>query len=292
FRPQRVDLQSPGSGVPGTVFAVVGSDNRSFVPDGQRDRFGTTAQHPGERADVTMLVRVDPSGNARILEMPRDTLVVNGSGQLTRLTLELIPGPRQLANTICRALGIGVDHLIVVRFNTVKELVDRVGGVDVRSDEVTLDRYSDLLLNKGTNTLDGTRALAYVRARHMQVQRRGEWVDDPVRSAQRPERASEIARGLAARTTANPLRLASGAWGIWKVLGSVTLDSKMSPTDLQRLIEALASAPESSLLPTTHEERRIPVDRTNEATADAVRTFLGGAQRSPKCLGGALGRPG
>jgi len=61
------------------VLLVVGSDSRAELDQpGDAAKFGTTQDAGGVRADVIMLVRVDPAVHTvKILSIPRDLLVPN-----------------------------------------------------------------------------------------------------------------------------------------------------------------------------------------------------------------------
>ncbi|QND54746.1 LCP family protein (plasmid) [Phyllobacterium sp. 628] len=145
---------------------VVGTDQR----DGEE---------AGERTDTIMLVHVSPEqNNATVISFPRDLMV-----QLPACrSREGLPGQRGHRgminssytfggiwcawNTIETLTAIRIDHFIKVDFNGFRAMVDAVGGVELCIPEPINDKYVQLNLPAGLQTLQGDQALGYVRARH------------------------------------------------------------------------------------------------------------------------------
>jgi LCP family protein required for cell wall assembly len=67
--------------------------------------------------------------------------------------------------TVEKLTGIRIDHHVVVDFHGFKEMVDAVDGVEVCLREPVDDQAAGLKLPAGRVTLDGERALGYVRVR-------------------------------------------------------------------------------------------------------------------------------
>ena len=153
-----------------TTILVLGTDGS--VKGGRED---------ANRADSIMLLRSDPRRHRlAFLSIPRDLRVeipdigaakVNAAYQYGGATLAL--------RTIHDLTGIDVNHIAVVDFDRFRELIDAVGGIDVnvakpiRSNRfdcpyATAKRCAEWpgwRFEKGTQHMDGSRALIYSRIR-------------------------------------------------------------------------------------------------------------------------------
>jgi LCP family protein required for cell wall assembly len=69
-------------------------------------------------------------------------------------------------DTVNKLTGLQVDHFMMADFNAVKELSNAVGGVDVCISDAVYDPDSRLRLPKGTSSVQGEMALAFLRTRH------------------------------------------------------------------------------------------------------------------------------
>jgi LCP family protein required for cell wall assembly len=127
------------------------------------------------RADTLMLIRAG-GGTFNKLSIPRDTFAEIPGYAPTKINAAYSFGGAALQiKTIEQFLGIQVDHVAIVDFTGFEKLIDAVGGVEV---DVPVKLCADinggagggqggvtLRLHKGTNTLDGEKALAYSRVR-------------------------------------------------------------------------------------------------------------------------------
>lgn len=121
--------------------------------------------------DSILLLSVEsPSGNVRVLQIPRDTYAAYTDRDYKKLngaySLLGMGGVKQL---LSRALGVQIDYAAVLDLDCVSELVNAVGGVDV---EVTQTmQYSDpeqdlfIDLRPGMQHLNGTQAEHFLRFR-------------------------------------------------------------------------------------------------------------------------------
>ncbi|HEY8984874.1 MAG TPA: LCP family protein [Streptomyces sp.] len=136
-------------------------------------------------ADTTILLHVSKDRtNATALSIPRD-LIVDIPDCPTTLkdgTTKVIPGqegqrfntslgqqdrtPSCTMRTVTELTGITPDNFMVADFNAVKTLTSAVGGVEVCLAKDINDKDSHLKLSKGTHTIEGEQALAFVRTRH------------------------------------------------------------------------------------------------------------------------------
>ncbi len=243
FSVDRMDLSLPGSGRPGTTtYVLVGSDSREFVTSAQdRSSFGDTTTVPGERADVILVVRVTEGRPPLVLSIPRDLLVAVPGAAQQRIGLTLTHGPQELVDTLCSSLGIGVDHVVIVRFDGFRRVVDASGGVDVSLPAATRDLAAGLDLPAGDSHLDGERALALVRSRKAEQLVDGAWTPDPDGARNRQVNARKVLGPLGAQLAAksgplDSLRLAHAA------AGSGRVDAGFGRPSLEQLRDALTQA--------------------------------------------------
>ena len=136
-------------------------------------------------ADTNILLHVSKDrSNATALSIPRD-LIVDVPDCPTEQedgSTKVIPGstgvrfntslgqdgrtPSCTMRTVTELTGITPDNFMVADFNAVKTLTSAVGGVEVCLAKDIDDKDSHLKLSKGTHTIEGEQALAFVRTRH------------------------------------------------------------------------------------------------------------------------------
>ena len=127
-----------------------------------------------------MLVRTDPDHHRIFyLSIPRDLWVdIPGHGSDRINTAYQIGGSPLALKTVKSFTGLDVDHVVVVDFARFKELIDRIGGIDVNVPHAILSNRFECPLdaagcaswdgwrfNKGRQHMDGRRALVYSRIR-------------------------------------------------------------------------------------------------------------------------------
>ncbi|MGW0533637.1 LCP family protein [Streptomyces sp. NPDC003032] len=159
---------------------VVGTDKRSG--DGNK---GYGDEGSLGHADTTILLHVSKDrSNATALSIPRDMItdIPDCPTTMEDGSKKNIPGtenvrfneslgqsdrtPSCTMRTVKAITGITPDHFMVADFNAVKTLSSAVGGVDVCLAKDIDDPKSHLKLSKGKHTIEGEKALAYVRTRH------------------------------------------------------------------------------------------------------------------------------
>ena len=124
----------------------------------------------GLRSDVIMIASFSPDGGAiNVTSVPRDTRVTIG-GRNQKINAALSIGGEEMAvQTIKEATGIPIHDFMKVNFNAVKQIVDKVGGVefDVPQDMDYEDPAQDLYihLKAGVQTLNGDQAVQLLRFR-------------------------------------------------------------------------------------------------------------------------------
>ncbi|MCR3955433.1 MAG: LCP family protein [Gudongella sp.] len=126
------------------------------------------------RSDTIMLVDMNiSSGEINIVSIPRDTrAAIDGRKNPEKINHSFAYGGPDLAlSTVRNLLDIELDQYVLADYKLVREFVDLVGGVDIY---VPMDmKYSDPVadpplhidLKEGEQTLDGEKALQYLRFR-------------------------------------------------------------------------------------------------------------------------------
>ena len=294
-----VDLAASPPG--GTTYLLVGSDSRAGVTTAEdRASFGDLTQAPDENADLILLLRVpDDGGRARMLAVPRDLLVFVTPQAPGRIGPTLNDGPQALVDSICRSLGIGIDHMATIQFLSFAHLVDVVGGVDVALEYPERDTVLDFHYDAGAHHLDGRRAVTYVRVRHLEQYRDGRWQADPGTALGRSTRAREVLAqiGADAPSPSDPFGFARFAWA---VSGAVTVDDSSGPGDLRHLGEALRSIDraEELRLPVSFRDGEVPLAELLPGAVSTVRRFQALPARGPcadpqmPLADGSVARPG
>lgn len=138
------------------------------------DNMGSPDQQT--RSDTNLLLIVNPRANhIQMVSLPRDGYIPNPAYNYTndKLTHTGNDGIENSVKTIENFFGIPVDYYARVSFNSLIEIVDTLGGIDVNvelnfceQDENRSFKKDDLIcLKKGKQTLNGKQALAYSRHR-------------------------------------------------------------------------------------------------------------------------------
>jgi len=175
FKPQTIlvlgtDARPPGSSDDDTSEECFEQQSKGEKPH--------SPCYEGEfRADTLMLIRAG-GGTFRKLSIPRDSYAEIPGNVPTKINAAFAYGGAALQiKTIEQFLGIEIDHVAIVDFTGFEDLIDAVGGVQVN---VPVKLCADISggagggqggvsirLHKGENTLDGEKALAYSRIRHV-----------------------------------------------------------------------------------------------------------------------------
>lgn len=127
------------------------------------------------RSDVIMVATINPKTSTILLtSVPRDFYVTTAcdaadgcmQGALDKITHTGIHGTNTTKRTVEQLLGIEINYTFKVGFDTVTDLVDALGGVDVYVEPgyaVTNQYFS---VHEGVNHLNGHDALEYARERY------------------------------------------------------------------------------------------------------------------------------
>lgn len=168
YKVENTDKAKAVSNITNTPFNVLisGSDTR-----GGFDENG--------RSDVIMVATVNPkTGTILLTSVPRDFYVTTAcdaadgcqQGALDKITHTGIHGTNTTKRTVEQLLGIEINYTFKVGFDTVTDIVDAVGGIDVNVEPgyacnnfLNLSGFS---VHEGVNHLNGEQALAYARERY------------------------------------------------------------------------------------------------------------------------------
>ncbi|GAB2467615.1 LCP family protein [Streptomyces incanus] len=154
---------------------VLGSDTRS----GRNKELGGGTDDGTARSDTAMIVHVhEGRDEASVVSVPRDTLVdrpectdteggahpaANGVMFNSAYTTG---GAACAVKTVESMTDLRMDHYLEVDFSGFRELVDKLGGVEITTTKDIDDPDSHLELAAGTHRLDGVQSLGLVRTRH------------------------------------------------------------------------------------------------------------------------------
>ncbi len=158
-------LRPPVSHVEGPApqnILLLGSDTRGSISADFKGSKGT-------RSDTMMIVHIPADRqNVQVMSLMRDFWVdIPGRGE-AKLNAALAYGGVKLAvQTIEGLIGARIDHIMMIDFNGFKGVTDALGGVTLNNPIAfrvgSTDQY---VFGKGTISLNGEDALAFVRERH------------------------------------------------------------------------------------------------------------------------------
>ena len=154
-----------------TTILLLGTDHASRDPSRRNAR----------RSDSMLLVRTEPDrGRIAFLSIPRDLRVaVPGQGFAKINSAFQIGGAPLAVRTVRSLTGLPVNHVAVVDFGSFQGLIDAMGGITVDVRKPILSNRFDCpyptaarcanwegwRFEKGSQTMDGRRALTYSRIR-------------------------------------------------------------------------------------------------------------------------------
>ena len=178
------DIVDPTGQTGDETYLIVGTDTRAGASGAVGA--GTVDDAEGARADTVILVNI-PADRSRVVAVsfPRDLdverPVCRGWDSATgEYDSELYPaaegdklnatyalgGPKCLVKVIQKISGLKIGHFVGIDFAGFESMVDEIGGVQVCTSVPLIDNeLGPLIETPGTHTLDGKRALDYVRAR-------------------------------------------------------------------------------------------------------------------------------
>ena len=119
------------------------------------------------RSDVNMIITVNPKTHKVLMtSIPRDYLVELQNGEKDKLTHTGLMGIDETTSDVEDLLGIKINYYVKVNYNTLKDLVNSIGGITINSDKAFISYIGKYRFVEGENQLDGAKALASARERH------------------------------------------------------------------------------------------------------------------------------
>jgi polyisoprenyl-teichoic acid--peptidoglycan teichoic acid transferase len=139
------------------------------------------------RSDTMIILTVNPTlQTTKMLSIPRDTYTeIVGKGYKDKINHAYAFGGVEMAlKTVEKLLEIPIDYVAKVNMESFVDIVDIVGGITVDN---SLDfQYEEEHFTIGELTLDGEKALKYVRMRY----------DDPAGDFGRQNRQKQVIQGV------------------------------------------------------------------------------------------------
>jgi LCP family protein required for cell wall assembly len=188
---RRVKLTLASAPPGGANYLIIGSDTRAFVDNPQDaasfgDPNSPASGAQGQRSDTIMVAHVEPSAQRTfVVSFPRDLMVdVPGTSGKSQINSSYsIGGPELVIQTLKANFDIDINHYLEVDFKSFQEIVDQIGHVTVyvpgkMRDEVETNFSTPY--GGGCYPLSGSAALAYVRARHLEIADPNGPIVDPV----------------------------------------------------------------------------------------------------------------
>lgn len=218
-------------------FLVIGSDTRA----GADAKFGNVS---GARSDTTILVHISPDrSKATVISIPRDAWVdippcADATGHVVPEHSDMfnsafsIGGAKCTIATVQKLTGIAVTHFVEIDFSGFESMVSAIGHVTICSPQDVFDPGSGLRLHVGDNRLDGTQALAYVRARETL----GDGSDLGRIKRQQLFLGAVMRQATSGALLSNPARLTRFLDAVTK---AITVDSGTSFSDLHTLAQSM-----------------------------------------------------
>jgi LCP family protein required for cell wall assembly len=160
---------------------LMGSDER----DGENEAIGGFVG--GMRSDTTIVAHISADrSRVELISIPRDSLVdipsctmTDGSTSSAQRNAifnsafgigadqggDIASAAACTVNTVQQNTGVRIDHFVVVDFAGFTKMVDSIGGVPICVPNDMTAPKAGLYLNAGQQTLTGSQALAFARAR-------------------------------------------------------------------------------------------------------------------------------
>jgi len=275
--PSAATSASPQPNTPVNIL-VVGTDTRT----GQGRSFGSTLDASGNgHSDTAFVLHISADRKtAFAVSIPRDSWVtrpgcradgtIDGTFTTGRFNTAFAVGGRNCVIAAVKYLtGVPVNHFVEVNFLGFEAIVNALGGVDICTTHAISDPVrptgtgfvgSGLELPKGNVHLDGTQALALVRARHI-----GDGSDLSRIDRQHQFLSAVIRQATSSGLITDPVKLYDV---LSKVAQSLTVDTGLSGDSLQEFLLSL-----QGLKPSAIHFYTVPnASRSDHATVTWVRS--------------------
>lgn len=172
--------------IPPSLGAIEGGVNLLMVGtdscEGENAALSAACQNgdtEGERNDVTLLVHIsDEPRRVTVVSLPRDMIVpipacpAPEGGEYSAMSAQMLNSSYMYGGLACTVrtvealIGDQIDFAAAIRWSGVINMSDAIGGVDVCVTGDVHDPHTGLTLTAGTHTLEGKKALQFLRMRH------------------------------------------------------------------------------------------------------------------------------
>lgn len=191
-----------------------------------------------QRADAIQLVGINTvTGAATSIGIPRDSYVaIDGYGS-NRINAALyFGGPQLMAEEVKDLIGIEPDYVFVTSFFGLKDMVNAIGGITVRSPYTFSDEHlHPKPFREGLNKLRGQEAVAFSRIRKSL----------PGGDFDRSRNQQRTIAGIQAKIAANAHRPGFLDRGVLSVLAH--METNVSPVDMFQIAQAIAQVDGSKI---------------------------------------------
>lgn len=211
----------------GTSWLILGSDERTEEESAQTGIVGY-------RTDSLLVLTKPTSGASSLVSIPRDSLVNVDDNLMKINAVAQLYGHSALVGAVEQITGISIDHVAIINFEGLREVVNSLGGVELCYDEDVQDAYSNLNWTAGCHIADGETALAFARMRYEDV--RG---DFGRAERQRQVIAAIMKKGLSRETLTSFSTLKAAASA---TLGAVSFDDATNQWTLLQMALAFRDA--------------------------------------------------
>jgi LCP family protein required for cell wall assembly len=271
-----------------TNILLVGSDDRTNATPAELAELSTTDAVTNS-TDTMILVHIPADGRkATAVSFPRDSWVpipgcgehklnsayVNGSTDCGTTKADPDRGRQKLVQTISELSGVKIDHYVEVDLLGFYRITKAVGGVQVCLNAAQKDAFSGIDLPKGTSTIEGKQAVAFIRQRHGLP--RGD-LDRIVR--QQYFMSAVFRKVTSLGTLTNPIKLKR----LLDAIGtSLRMDDSLDPLQLAGQLRGLAAGNVTfTTIPTQGNGRRGGQDVVL-VDDSAIRSFFSTVIKPPK----------
>jgi LCP family protein required for cell wall assembly len=181
------------------------------------------------RSDTLMIVHIPADReDAYLVSIPRDSYVhIPGQGKQKINAAFSLGGPDLTVRTVEKLTDVYIDHVAMIDWAGFKDLTHAIGGVEVTVAKTFTDPHNHVTWHAGTQTLEGARALQYVRTRYGLTN--GDF--DRIKRQQNFLRAV-LRKANSTGTLSNPLKLDNLLQAVTK---ATTVDSGWTNGDIRQL---------------------------------------------------------
>ncbi|RKN49672.1 LCP family protein [Micromonospora endolithica] len=254
-----------------------GAMNMLILGSDSRDPEGTG----GSRTDTIILAHIPKDrSSAQLVSIPRDTWVNvpkskdgrNGGRDAKINAAYSWGGVPLMVQTVESFTKVRIDHVMIVDFAGFKEIIDALGGVDIKSEKTFTSIHPPFrTFQQGTQRMDGEAALDYSRQRKQFAD--GDFAR--IRHQQQVIKAI-LDRAVSGGIVTSPTRLNSF---VKATSNAVSVDEKMSLLGLASDLRNLRGSNLTFLTSPTKGTGRVGNESVVFANTEKARTFYDAVRR-------------